>query len=99
MVLFGALEKRAIAVRTLKKQQAAAAFLFKVYHDLKHTMVEVNIWGAFGAIRFTHDIKQNRYELLFDEEKFRQSPGFEELWECNTPLESLSKRRRESKFE
>jgi hypothetical protein len=61
-------------------------------------MVEVNIWGAFAAIGFTHDIEQNLYELLFDEEKFRQSPGFAELWERNTPLESLSKRRRELKF-
>jgi hypothetical protein len=53
--------------------------MIKVYHDFKQTMVEVNIWNAFAAIGFIHDIEQNPYELLFDEEKFRQSPGFVEL--------------------
>jgi hypothetical protein len=62
-------------------------------------MVEVNIWGAFSAMEFTYDIEQNPYELLFDEEKLRQSPGFAELWACDTPLKSMSKRRREAKFE
>jgi hypothetical protein len=37
--------------------------------------------------------------LLFDEENFRRSPGFLDLWERNMPLESLSKWRRESKFD
>jgi hypothetical protein len=60
-------------------------------------MVEVNIWGAFAAIGFIHDIRQNPYGLLFDEEKFRQNPSFAELWERNAPLESMSKRRWESK--
>jgi hypothetical protein len=32
-------------------------------------MIEVNIWGAFAAIGFTHDIEQSPYGLLFDEEK------------------------------
>jgi hypothetical protein len=62
-------------------------------------MVEVNIWEAFEIIGFIHDIDQIPYVLLFDEEKFRQSSGFAELLERNTPLESLSKRQQESKFE
>jgi hypothetical protein len=61
-------------------------------------MVEVNIWGAFSVIGFTYDIDQNPYGLLFGEEKLRQSPVFVELCERDTPLESLSKRRREVKF-
>jgi hypothetical protein len=61
-------------------------------------MIEVNIWGAFAAIGFSYDIAQNPYGLLFDEEKFRQTPGFVEHWERDTPLESLSKRRREAQF-
>jgi hypothetical protein len=61
-------------------------------------MVEVNIWGAFAASGFSYDIAQNPYGLLFDEEMLRQSPGFVEFWECDTPLGSLSKRRRERKF-
>jgi hypothetical protein len=98
VVLFGAMKKHATGLETLDEEQPAAAFLFKVYHDFKQTMIEVNIWGAFAAIGFSYDIAQNPYKLLFDEEKLRQSPGFVELWERDTPLESLSKRRREAKF-
>jgi hypothetical protein len=61
-------------------------------------MIEVNIRGAFQTIGFTHNINQTPYGLLFDEEKLRQSPGFVELWDRDTPLESLSKRRRAAKF-
>jgi hypothetical protein len=82
----------------LDEEQPAAAFLLKMYHDFKQTIIEANIWGAFAAIGFSYDIAQNPYGLLFDEGKLRQSPGFVELWERDTPLESLSKRRREAKF-
>jgi hypothetical protein len=82
----------------LDEEQPAAAFLLKFYHDFKQTMIEVNIWGTFAAIEFTYDIKQNPYELLFDEQKLRQSPGFVEPWERDRPLESLSNRRWEAKF-
>jgi hypothetical protein len=98
VVLFGALKKRDTGLETLDDERPAAAFLLKVYHDFKHTMVEVNIWGAFSAIGFTYDIEQNPYELLFGEEKLRQSSVFVELWERDTLLESLLKRRRELKF-
>jgi hypothetical protein len=98
VVLFGAMKKHATGLETLDEEQPAAAFLLKVYHDFKQTTIEVNIWGAFAAIGFSYDIAQNPYGLLFDEEKLRQSPGFVELWERDTPVESLSKRRREAKF-
>jgi hypothetical protein len=32
-------------------------------------MIEINIWEAFEAIGFTHDIEQSPYGLLLDEEK------------------------------
>jgi hypothetical protein len=89
---FGALEKHTTGLKSLDEEQPAAAFLLKVYHDFKQTMIEINIWRAFPAIGFTHQIEQSPYESRFDEEKFRQSPGFVELWECDRPLESLSKR-------
>jgi hypothetical protein len=98
VMLFGAMKKHAIGLETLDEEQPAAAFLLKVYHDFKQTMIEVNIWGAFAAIGFSYDIAQNLYGLVFNKEKLRQSPGFVELWERDTPLESLSKRRREAKF-
>jgi hypothetical protein len=61
-------------------------------------MVEVNIWGTFSVIGLTHSIKQSLYGLLFDDEKFGPSRGFVEDWERSTSMESLWKRRRESKF-
>jgi hypothetical protein len=91
-VLFGALKKHGIGLETLDEESRAAAFLLKVYRDFKQTMVEVNIWGVFAVIGFVHDIDQIQYGLFSDEEKFRQGPGFVELWERNTPLDSLLKR-------
>jgi hypothetical protein len=43
VVLFGALKKHATGLKFLDEEQSAAAFLFKVYHDFKQTMIEVNI--------------------------------------------------------
>jgi hypothetical protein len=82
----------------LDEEQPAAAFIIKVYHDFKQTMVEVNIWGAFSAIGFSYDISHEPYELLFDEEKFRQSRDFLELWERDVPVDSLSRRRQQARF-
>jgi hypothetical protein len=50
VVLFGALKKHATGPEALDEEQSAAAFLLKVYHDFKQTMIEVNIWGAFAAM-------------------------------------------------
>jgi hypothetical protein len=61
-------------------------------------MIEINIWEAFAAIWFTHDIEQSPYGLLFDEEKLRRSPGFIDLWERDTPFGSLSRPRQNTKF-
>jgi hypothetical protein len=99
MVLFGALKKHHTGLGTLDEEQPAATFLLRVYRNFKQMIVEVNIWGAFAIIGFTHDMDQILYEVLFDKEKFQQSPGFVELWGRNVPLESLSKRWREAKFE
>jgi hypothetical protein len=90
VVLFGALKKHATSLTMLAEEQSAAAFLIKVYHDYKQTRVEVNIWRAFAAIGLIHDITQEPDGLIFDEEKFRQGPGFLELWQGGVPFESLS---------
>jgi hypothetical protein len=71
IVLFGTLNKHAMSLERLDEQQLVATFLLKVCHDFKQTMAEINIWGVFAAIGFTHDIKQTPYGLLFDKEKFR----------------------------
>jgi hypothetical protein len=91
IVLFGILKKHDTSLETLDDEQSVAQFLLKVYHDFKQTRVEANIWEAFAVIGFTYDIEKTPYGLLFDEEKFRQCRGFVELWERNTPSESLLK--------
>jgi hypothetical protein len=89
-VLFGALKKRASGLEMWNEESGTVAFIIKLYHDFKQTMMAVNIWGAFSAIGFSYDITQNTQGLLFDEKKFRQSRGFLELWARDTPLENMS---------
>jgi hypothetical protein len=98
VILFGALQKHANGLKMFDEEQPADAFLLKIYHDFKQTMIEVNRSKAFAAIGFTHDIEQSPYGLLFDEEKLRRSPGFVVLWERDTPLRSLSRRRQNAKL-
>jgi hypothetical protein len=43
VILFGALKKCTTGLETLDEEQRAVAFLFKVYHDFKQTMIEINI--------------------------------------------------------
>jgi hypothetical protein len=43
VVLSGALKKHATGLETSDEEQLIAAFLLNVYHDLKQTMIEVNI--------------------------------------------------------
>jgi hypothetical protein len=79
------LKKHSTRLSTLDEEQPAAAFIIKVYHHFKQTMIKVNIWGAFSAIGFSYDISRDPYELLFDEEKFQQNRGFVRLWEGDVP--------------
>jgi hypothetical protein len=46
VVLFGALKKHDTGLTTLEEEQTTAAFIIKVYHDFKQTMIEVNIWDG-----------------------------------------------------
>jgi hypothetical protein len=77
-VLFEALKKYATGLTTLEEEQTTTAFVMKVCHGVKQRMIEVNLWRVFRAIGFTHDIDQIPYGVLFEQEKFRQSPDFVE---------------------
>jgi hypothetical protein len=98
VVPFGALQKHATGLESLNEKSRTIAFILKLYLDFKQSMVELNISGAFSAIGLTHDLVQDPDGLLFDEEKFRQSRGFMELWERDTAFESLSMRDQQAKF-
>jgi hypothetical protein len=56
VVLFGALKKHTTGLETLDDESREIALFLKVYRDFKQTMVEVNIWEAFAAVGFIHDI-------------------------------------------
>jgi hypothetical protein len=45
VMLFEALKKHATGLMTLEEEQMIAAFIIKVYHIFKQTIIEVNIWG------------------------------------------------------
>jgi hypothetical protein len=99
VVLFRALKKSATSLTKLEEEQTIAALIIKIYHDFESTMIDVNRWEAFRVIGSTHDIYQIPSGLFFDKEKFRQSPGFIELCRHNALLQSLSRRRRETKLD
>jgi hypothetical protein len=61
-------------------------------------MIEANIWGAFQEAGFYFDVSDEPYRILFDEEKLRQTPGFQEIWALDFPLEKLTPRRQAAKF-
>jgi hypothetical protein len=67
VVLFGAMKKHDTGLKDLDETLPTAAFLIRVYHNFKQTVIEVNIWGAFAAIGFSYDITETPYRLLFDE--------------------------------
>jgi hypothetical protein len=92
------LKRHANSLKAFEEEQPTIAFLLKIYRDFKQTMIEANIWKAFEAIGLTYDIEETPCGLLFDEEKLRQSRGFVELWDRDTPLESLSRLRQNEKF-
>jgi hypothetical protein len=62
-------------------------------------VVESNIWGAFRATGVEFDTEAEPYRLLFNEEKLRQSEGFRELRSINFPLDQLSSRRQNTRFD
>jgi hypothetical protein len=85
VVLFSALKKCASGLEMWNDGSGTIAFIIKLYHDFRQIMVEVNIWGTFSAIGFSYDVTQNPYGLRLDEEKFRQSRCFLELWRMTCP--------------
>jgi hypothetical protein len=60
-----------------------------ISHELKQTMGEPNIWGAFETLMFEFDRGTESCGLLFSDKKFRQGPGFQEHWSFGLPLDHL----------
>jgi hypothetical protein len=50
VVLFGALKKRASGLEMWNKESDTAAFILRLYHDFKQTMVEMNMSATFQPL-------------------------------------------------
>jgi hypothetical protein len=101
VTLFGALKRRLGYKLPFEYEKETVKFMMKSYRNFKQTMVEPNIWGVFRAIRFEFefDTEVEPYRLLFKEEKLRQSADFRELRSIEFPLDQLSSRRQNARFE
>jgi hypothetical protein len=98
LVLFGVLKKHVTNLGTLADGNQRPHSCLKSIATSRGQWGK-SIWNISVAIRFIHDIDQIPYGLLFDEEQSEHSHRFVDRWELNDPLESLLKRRRDTKFE
>jgi hypothetical protein len=55
--------------------------------------------NAFKMLGFEFSIPKSPNTLLLREEKLPGSEGFRESWDADSPLDMLSKRRREAQYE
>jgi hypothetical protein len=88
LTLFGILKRRSRYELTCDGDNATVKFIMTVYHDFTQIMMPPNVCRAFNALGFECDTRREPYELLFDEEKLRESAGFEELCSVTFPWTS-----------
>jgi hypothetical protein len=62
-----------------------AHFIKKVYHDLRSTMPDANIWGAFRSIGLSYGLVDWVHRISFNDITLRESDGFRELWDIDFP--------------
>jgi hypothetical protein len=97
--LFDALKRTLQSKLPLGNVGQVLAFIQKVSHSVKQTCVLDNVQNAFKMLGFEFNIAKSPYTLLLREEKLRGSQGFREIWNADYPLDQLSKRRREARYE
>jgi hypothetical protein len=68
-----------------ENDKKALKIIMKVYHDCGQTVVPPTVWGAFHALGLDFDMRSEPYRLVFDENKLRESEGFQELWSIDFP--------------
>jgi hypothetical protein len=96
--LFGNLKKRMNYKLPLETDETTAAFIKRIFHAMKQTLVEDNVRSAFVQLGLHYNIEADPYVLRFDEDVLRQSPGFTSLWARDYPYEKLSHRRQNAPF-
>jgi hypothetical protein len=90
LTLFGVLKRCPRYELPFDDDNAIVKVIMNVYHDFAQTMVRSNVWGVFRALglEFEFDTRTESSGLLFDEEKLRESAGFEELCSVTFPWTS-----------
>jgi hypothetical protein len=83
--LSGVLKRRPRRELSFEDDNATIKFIIKVYLDFRQTMVPPNVWGAFQALGLDSDTRNERYWLLFNEKKPRESACFRERWSIDFP--------------
>jgi hypothetical protein len=82
----------------LENDNSTTAFIRRIFHNMKQTLVTDNVRNAFMQSGVQYNIDVVPYRLISDESVFRQSEGFLALWPRDSALEQLSARRRKARF-
>jgi hypothetical protein len=85
LTLFGVLKRCPRYELPFDDHNATVKFIMKIYLDFRQTMIQLNIGSAFRALGLEFDTRREPYGLLFDEEKLRESAGFQELLSVDFP--------------
>jgi hypothetical protein len=99
LCLFAVLKRRGQYILPFDDDQTTNNFLLKIDRTFRQTMIEPNIWGAFQEAGLGFDTSSEPGRIRSREEKVRSTPGFQEIWSLDFPLDKLSPRRQNAKFE
>jgi hypothetical protein len=66
-------------------EQTTPDFFFKIYRTFRQPLTEPNIWGAFQEAGFEFDTSEEPYHIVLNEEKYRNTREFQEIWSRDFP--------------
>ena len=72
--------------------------IIKIINSYEATFIGSNIRGAFNRGGIFINIKESPNRLRFDENKVKHNPGFQEIWNMDTQIDSLSARARNQEY-
>jgi hypothetical protein len=70
----------------------------KLFQAYERVSTSFTIRGAFRKAGFFPDFRSKPIWLVFNQEIFRENPGFSKIWNWNIPVDQLSKRRQSHPF-
>jgi hypothetical protein len=85
LALYWVLKQRRQYQLPFDDDAGTAYFIKKVYHDLRLTMPNANIWSTFRCIGLSYGFVDVVQRVSFNEITLRESDGFRELWDVDFP--------------